>query len=130
MVDDAIDGLKIRTFGPKSGFAGPAAIAEKAEGTTSAAANQPGLPNIGAHRFRRQRSREPLAVILHVEGLGEVRGAGCDQHDLAVGGEKGDCCKLLLLARTHAHGSWWHKPGEVCDRVVPHIARNTIAVQS
>lgn len=68
-------------------------------------------------------------MILHVEGPGKVGGVRGDQHDLTVGGEKGGRCKLLLLARPHAHGPRGHKAGKVCDGVVGHITGSAAAVE-
>src|ERR1700760_798453 len=92
MAEVAIDGLKRRTFGPRSGFAGFAARAGRARQANSTASH---LPDIGSHRFFGQGGGEPVAVVFHVKGPGKVGGVGSDQYDLATGSKKGGRRKLL-----------------------------------
>src|ERR1700736_3204919 len=97
MAEGAIEGLKIRTFGPRSGVVEFAAIAGHAN-STAIMTWITRLPHIGSHRFFGQGGGEPPAVVFHVEGLGKVGRIRCDQHDLAVGSKKCDRGELLQFS--------------------------------
>jgi hypothetical protein len=74
---DGIDGSKISTLGPNSGFAaspGRAAASSEAAEPNRLRSRSTRLPDIGPHRLRGQRRLEELPVVLHHEGLRKISG--------------------------------------------------------
>jgi hypothetical protein len=74
---DGIDGSKISTLGPSSGFAasaGRAAASSEAAEPNCLRSRSARLPDIGPHRLRGQRRLEELPVVLHREGLRKISG--------------------------------------------------------
>src|ERR1700728_2311638 len=106
-----MDGLKIRTLGPKSGITVGAAIAgnETYANSPKATPNRVSTmpvrqvrtlvcsPDIGSYGFCRHGRGKYFAVIPDVHGLGKIAGTRQDQDDFSISSTKGDICQLFHI---------------------------------